>query len=569
MTTRRGFLRATGLAGAGLLAPLLARSESAERGERPEANTSRLTRFVDELPRPARLSGSTLEIAMTEFRQQLHSELPPTTLWGYGGTYPGPTIEAVRGQPLRITWRNQLDRPGLAATLPVDQTLHWADPLRAHPSAAPYDGPVATVVHLHGGETEPASDGHPDAWFTPNFARKGPGWVKEWCDYANIQPAATLWYHDHTLGITRLNVYAGLAGFYLLRDPEREGPLNLPSGAHEREIVIQDRTFSAQGALLYPSAGLNPEAHPFWVPEVFGDTIVVNGKVWPFMNVEPRKYRLRLLNGSNARFYNLRLANGRPFVQIGTDTGFLAAPVMVTALLLAPGERADVIVDFSGLKAGTRIVVTNDARTPYPKGEEADPRTVGQIMQFRVAAATGPDTSAIPARLGAVPALGPAAVTRTLTVSEEMGPKGPLAGLLDGKTWSAPVSETPKLGATEIWEIVNLTEDAHPIHLHLVSLQLLNRQGLRVRAYMKAPAAQRQLRQFLVGAPRPAAPNERGWKDTVRANPREVTRLAVRFGPVDGREFPFDATARPGYVWHCHILEHEDNEMMRPYTIVT
>jgi FtsP/CotA-like multicopper oxidase with cupredoxin domain len=363
-------------------------------------------------------------------------------------------------------------------------------------------------------------------------------------------------------------VYAGLAGFYLLRDPELEGSLKLPSGEYERELVIQDRTFDAQGQLLYPRAGVDPSAHPFWVPEFFGNTILVNGKVWPYLDVEPRTYRLRLLNGSNARFYNLRLSDGRPFVQIGSDGGFLAAPVPVHALLLAPGERADVIVDFSGRKTGTRITVTNDARAPFPEGDRPDPRTVGRIMQFRVVPLTARDTSVIPARLGTPPAPGQPAVTRTLTLDEETGPRGPLAALLDGKRWAAPVSEMPKLGATELWELVNLTMDAHPIHLHLVTFQVLNRQAFRAHAFMDAPAGQRQLEHYLVGQPKAPDPGERGWKDTVRANPKEVTRILVRFAPRDGGTFPFDATAAPAYVWHCHILEHEDNEMMRPYAVV-
>jgi FtsP/CotA-like multicopper oxidase with cupredoxin domain len=517
-----------------------------------------------------------LDFAVTEFGQKLHADLPPTVLWGYDGSYPGPTIEAERGKPLRARFRNALQNQTLLAALPVDQTLHWADPLGAKQGAHPhhgggprerYAGPVPLITHLHGGEVHAQSDGHPDAWYTPGFERKGPAFAGEWHDYPNAQPAATLWYHDHVMGATRITVYAGLAGFYLLREPELERTLNLPAGDYEREILIQDRSFDLKGQLRYPQRGNDPAAHPFWNPESFGDAIVVNGKAWPYMNVEPRKYRLRLLNGSNARFFRLRLSDGRPFVQIGSDGGFMAAPVEVKTLMLSPGERADVIVDFSGLGQGKTIVVTNDAVAPFPVGDKPDPRSTGVVMQFRGVPLTSADASAIPAKLVDVPALGAPTLTRTLTLDEHIGRKGPHRMLLDGRTWSDPVSETPRLGSTELWEIVNLTADTHPIHLHLVQFQALNREALRVKAYTKAPKAQRQLASYLSGKPVLPDANERGWKDTLRANPGEVTRFMVRFAPASGGAFPFDATAAPGYVWHCHLLEHEDNEMMRPYAV--
>ena len=570
--TRRKFLQSSVFAAGGLcvpFAPVFAAASAA-------LDARRLRKFVDEMPRPRRVSGPTLDLAVTEFRQKLHADLPPTVLWGYDGSYPGPTIEAERGKPLRARFRNELQNQTLLAALPVDQTLHWADPLGAkqgahsHHGGGPrerYAGPVPLITHLHGGEVHAQSDGHPDAWYTPGFERKGAAFTGEWHDYPNAQPAATLWYHDHVMGATRITVYAGLAGFYLLREPELERTLNLPAGDYEREIVIQDRSFDVKGQLRYPQRGNDPAVHPFWNPESFGDAIVVNGKAWPYMNVEPRKYRLRLLNGSNARFFRLRLSDGRPFVQIGSDGGFMAAPVEVKTLMLSPGERADVIVDFSGLGQGKTIVVTNDAVAPFPVGDKTDPRSTGVVMQFRGVPLTSADASAIPAKLVDVPALGAPTLTRTLTLDEHIGHKGPHRMLLDGRTWSDPVSETPRLGSTELWQIVNLTADTHPIHLHLVLFQALNREALRVKAYTKAPKAQRQLAKFLSGKPVLPDANERGWKDTLRANPGEVTRFMVRFAPASGGAFPFDATAAPGYVWHCHLLEHEDNEMMRPYAV--
>jgi spore coat protein A, manganese oxidase len=575
LRSRRQFLQ-TGLAAS---ASLWYSPSPAHAATRP-LNPRELQQFRDVLPQPVRISGAKLDITASEFGQRLHSQLPPTRLWGYGRSYPGPTIEAVRGRAVRVTWRNELRAPRLLQSLPVDQTIHWADPLRsnghvgAHARSSPalrrrYSGPIPLVTHLHGAETDPVSDGHPDAWATARFGLKGPAWAREWCEYPNLQPGATLWYHDHTLGITRLTVFAGLAGFYLLREPELERSLNLPSGDYEREILIQDRSFDVHGQLRYPQFGVDPDEHPFWVPEFFGDTLVVNGRVWPYMNVEPRRYRLRLLNGSSSRFYRLALSDKRPFIQIGTDGGFMSVPVEVDKLTLVPGERADVIVDFTGLKPHSTILVLNDAPTPFPKGEAPDPETTGRVMQFRVVPLTGSDASTIPQQLVETPVLPQPTVTRTLTLNEHGGERGPHMALLDGKRWMDPVSETPKLGSTEVWEFVNLTEDAHPIHLHLVQFQVLGRQMFRSKAMASQPRERREpLAAYLSGPVQPPDPNERGWKDTVRADPHEVTRIQMRFAAADGSGFAFDATGKPGYVWHCHILEHEDNEMMRPYTVL-
>jgi len=523
--TRRKFLQQSALAAAGTLFTPFGRGFAASGAA---LDARRLRKFVDELPRPRRLSGSTLDLAVTEFRQKLHADLPPTVLWGYDGTYPGPTIEAERGKPLRARFRNELQNQTLLAALPIDQTLHWADPLgvkqgmHQHHGSGPrerYAGPAPIITHLHGGEVHAQSDGHPDAWYTPGFERKGAAFASEWHDYPNAQPAGTLWYHDHVMGATRITVYAGLAGFYLLREPELERTLNLPYGDYEQEIIIQDRSFDINGQLRYPQRGNDAAVHPFWNPESFGDAIVVNGKAWPYMKVEPRKYRLRLLNGSNARFFRLRLSDGRPFVQIGSDGGFMPSPVEVRTLILSPGERADVIVDFSGLAQGKTIVMSNDAAAPFPKGDKADPRSTGLVMQFRGVPLTAADTSAIPAKLVDAPALGAPTLTRTLTLDEHISRKGPHMMLLDGRAWSDPVSEIPQLGSTELWEIVNLTEDTHPIHLHLVQFQALNREAIRVKAFGKAPKAERQLAAYLSASPSPRTPTSAAGKTRCAPTP--------------------------------------------------
>lgn len=555
-------------------------------------NPTSLTKYVDELPVPAKLNGTnSLQIGMYQITQKLHRDLAPTTLWAYGTSpatayYPGPTIEAVRGTPTHVRWTNNLN--GITYPLPVDKTLHWADPLNEGHVHGDYTGPVPTVVHLHGGETESASDGHPNAWFTPGFAIKGTGWVHKDFVYDNQQPPTTLWYHDHALGVTRLNVYMGLAAFYLLRDPAIEGPLNFPTGNYEREIVIQDRMFNEDGSLFYidpndPEAIPNPDIHPNWGPEFFGDVIVVNGKIWPKFTVKPRQYRLRLLNGSNARFYNLSFENGLTFDQIGTDGGYLPKPVHLSELLMAPGERADIIVDFSG-HAGETFLLKNDANAPYPDGDPVTAET-SQIMQI-VVQATTPVTRTLPTTLNTIPDLKSGVIVgkRSLTLNELMGPGGPLAALLDGKMWDSAISELPTLGTTEIWEIINTTGDTHPIHLHLTQFQLLNRQPFDVDGYLaeymilnptlptEHPIKPNLQDYLTAGPPEGPAANETGWKDTIQMSPGEVTRIVVRFQPTATplgakNDYPFDATAGPGYVWHCHILEHEDNEMMRPYKL--
>lgn len=548
-----------------------------------------LTKYVDPLPIPGAMpmaGPNFYEIGMYEIQQQLHSQLPPTRLWGYGtsqatASYPAATIEAVRGTPIQVHWTNNLPMTHLLDSA-IDHTLHMAMPM---------NGGVPAVVHLHGGEVEPGSDGGPDSWFTQGFAEKGAGWQYETYTYPNGQRSTTMFYHDHALGMTRLNVYAGLAGFYILRDPVNDPP-NLPGAPYEVGLALQDRMFTADGQLWYPNVGDNPE-HPVWTPEFFGDVMLVNGKAWPYLEVEPRKYRFRFLNGSNARVYSMFMEErvsrtpGPAFYQIGSDGGLLAEPVMLNdpmnmnapRLIMAPGERADVVIDFSQVAVGTEFVLRNQGRAPYPNGTPANPQTIGQIMLFRVKPLSAPDLSEIPAQLASIDRLSNPVVTRTLTLNEIMGMGGPLEAVLNGQPWDAAVSELPTLGTTEMWEIVNLTGDTHPIHLHLVQFQLLNRQRVNVRRYQAAfdaanpviPAATITpipVAGYLKGKPIPADPNERGWKDTFRMNPGEVTRVLVRFAPQDAPAFAFDATAEPGYVWHCHIIEHEDNEMMRPYKLV-
>jgi spore coat protein A, manganese oxidase len=577
---RRRFLKLTGIAagaaalggiGATTFAPL--RDAFARQGSQHDRRSGpRLAPFVDALPipqimQPIRRSGGVVyyDVEMIPFHQQLHRDLAPTALWGYQGAFPGPTFEGRRGQPVRVTWRNGLPHQH---PLPIDTTIHGADA----------DQPaVRTVVHLHGQKVLPESDGYPEAWFTNGFEHTGPYFRSREYEYPNEQRAATLWYHDHALGITRLNNYMGLSGMYILRD-EVEASLNLPSGAFEIPLLIHDRSIEADGSLLYPTQDprtRSAEMLPIWIPEFFGEHILVNGKIWPFLTVEPRKYRFRILNASNSRFYRLAFAesdeagnltggNGPIFVQIGSDNGLLSQPVPRATILAAPAERFDVIVDFSG-HGGASFVLTNDAPAPFPDGEEEQivPRNV---MLFRVSRnLRTPDVSSLPSSLPAVrmPDISDVVTTRDVVLTElEDAADNPIRMLINQQRWEDPITETPKAGSTEIWRIINKTDDAHPIHVHLAPFQVLDRQPFQPVEDVDPNAP-----RTLIGPPVPASDDERfGLKDTVQSLPAQIVRILIRF------DLPAGAAVIPGqtfrYVFHCHMLEHEENEMMRPFDVI-
>jgi spore coat protein A, manganese oxidase len=554
-TNRRDFLeRIIATVPGFVLANAVARSQMAA----PAAIQSRipppptLDRYIDPLPIPKRLApsgkskGRTLyRVRMLEFKKPLHSQLPPARLWGYEGQHPGPIIEAVRGEPIEVRWENQLPTQHI---FPIDPHIHGAMP----PAPA-----VRTVPHLHGARSASESDGLPEKWFAPGSSAN--------YSYPNSQPAATLWYHDHAVGITRLNVYAGLSGFFLLRD-EDERKLDLPSGDYEIPLLVQDRTVDEKGQLVYaPSFESGEEPPPgVWAPEFFGQLPVINGGVYPYLEVEPRPHRLRLLNGSNARFFNFyfnlaKRATDIPWIvsfhQIGSDGGLLPKPAELKSLLLAPAERADLILDFSAFE-GKTVTLSNNAASPYPGWEFSMVQHVPlyELMQFRV---TRPLTGARKAfSIPVLPAFTgldqtAAVTTRDFVLSETMDAQGHSLGVrINGKGYDEPVTEIVKLGTTEKWRFINTTDDAHPMHLHLVQFQILERQGYNVVAFQKGNIE-------LVGKVRLPAANEAGWKDTAVVNPRDVLIILVRFEGYTGR-----------YVFHCHMLEHEDNDMMRPYEVV-
>ena len=372
----------------------------------------------------------------------------------------------------------------------------------------------------------PRAMGYPESWFTPGKSAV--------YSYPTQQEAANLWYHDHAMGIERLNIYAGLFGAFLIRDDE-EDALHLPRGQYEIPLVLFDRLFDQQAQLYYPRGTAH---HGPWASEAFGNAYLVNGKLQPYLEVEARKYRFRILNASNARFFQLTMANDHEFQQIGTDQGLLASPAPAKRITLAPAERADVVIDFSSMR-GETIIVSND---------------LIPLMQFRVASQPVNDESQLPAKLRPITAIpeSEAALTRVLTLNEYDNLYGkPMMMLLNGTRWHMPVTEKPKHGAVEIWALVNMTPDTHPIHLHNTQFQILDRRPFDAGEYLRSG----QLRYR--GGAIPASPSERGLKDTVRANGRSVTRIIMRFDGFSGR-----------YVWHCHTLEHAANEMMRPFEIL-
>ena len=524
---------------------------------------SSLACYVDALPIPPVVrppqSGAAVPVRIRPFRQKIHRDLPPTTLWGYNNTWPGPSFEVRRGQPLAVQWTNELP---LKHFLPIDPTIHGCE------QGVPE---VRTIAHVHGAQVLPESDGYPDSWVTPD-GKFGAVTGANPTRHPNDQAATTLWYHDHALGITRLNVYAGMAGLYLIRD-DVEDALNLPSGPYEIPLLIQDRTFASDGSLQYPPA--KNGTHPMWMQEFFGETICVNGKATPFLEVEPRKYRFRMVNGSNSRFYHLTLVpaddagkrNGRPadappFRQIGTDGGLLPAPLSLHYLIASPGERFDLVIDFSEHK-GMNLALINDAPAPYARGGEIVP---SEVMLFKVTKPlAGRDTSLLPDTLVPWTPMNPAnAVRERMLALTEMdrSPDGyTMIGMLGQKHWDDPITEDPKAGSTEIWSFANATGDVHPIHLHLVQFQVLNRQAFDAKTYVTTGKLN------LLGIPMPPESNERpAWKDTIKTYGGMVTRVIAKF------DLPSGTIAKPGdefrYVWHCHVLEHEDNEMMRPYKVV-
>ena len=491
-------------------------------------DAEKLKRFIDPLPiieiaRPTGLRPDPANpaiklpfyrMAMSEIESRVHRDLQPARMWGFKGTSPGPVIEVRSGSGVLVEWANELPQRHLFT---IDHNLMGAE--RGKPD-------VRTVVHLHGAKVPPESDGYPESWFVAGKSSV--------CHYPNRQDACMLWYHDHAMGINRLNIYAGLMGLYIIRD-EAEDALGLPQGEREIPLVLCDRKFTVDGQLMYD---VSPDPAAPWMPEFYGNATLINGKLFPYLEVQPALYRFRVLNGSNAQFFNLSLSNGQPIAQIGTDQGLLPAPVPAKIVSLGPGERADLVIDFSGSGGRQLTLKVGPVRGNHAVSSCAGvTRTGGSLPEKLRPVVPIPESSAVR--------------TRLLTLNEYKSPKGEsMTMLLGGAHWDMPVTENPTLDTVEIWSLINLTEDVHPIHLHLVRFQILDRRPFdQLHYFMKG-----ELRY--IGPPQLPDRGEAGWKDTVHAHPQMVTRIIARFEGYAGR-----------YVWHCHILEHEDNEMMRPFEV--
>lgn len=604
-------------------------------------------KFVKNLPIPAVIDatkGGTFVVNIGETKQWLGLVGPDgthlkTTVWGYGQagkaiTYPGPTFVAERGHPIQVIWQNHLPLTG--QFLPVDTSIMHA--------VTTQRGAVPISTHLHGGHTAASSDGEPDAWYTRNFKETGPGFVSPVDTYNNDQPSATLWYHDHALGYTHYNVYAGLAGFYLLRDANEDNLVAtgvLPGRKYEAGAAIQDRAFTSDGQLYLPAFANDPipgtkdpvtgvyqtvqdmlgpdftGTYPSVTPEFFGDFILVNGMAWPKFDADPGAYRFHLLNGSDSRFFVLQPDN--PWVKVtlvGSDGGLLPHAITIMdgdgvqeageQLVLAPGDRADVVFDFSAPQLrGHSMTLLNygPAYEPFkgmnPDGSlaggvvVANPATdpIGQVMRFDVGAkdrvvntATVTDGTVLDASY--TPLLeSDAAHTRKVGLFEgrdQFGRVTPTLGVAENTTdidgnavpfgplsFDAPATETPTAGTTEVWDIFNLTADAHPIHLHLTQFQVLARHEIsfidanddgvpdNVRGSADITAGSNALTDDVVeGAALPLSAMDQGWQDTITLAPNQSISIIA----------PFDMAG--DYVWHCHILSHEEHDMMRPLTVL-
>ena len=612
-------------------------------------DASTIPKFVNQLTRPATFvpSGTKFDRQLgrnvplyqvtenTIFQQVLPPGFPKTKMYAYGGSAnvaapgqpqniqtvfssPGPTFEATKDQRIFVNYTNNLSG---AHMFPVDPTIMAANPNNAPiptapfapfpPGYAQFQSPIVTVAHLHGGVTPSDSDGFPLSWFSKGQTRTGPTFDGSTFEYFNGQLPTMLWYHDHALGMTRLNLAAGLEGMFIIRDPAHDAvaPL-LPSGQFEMPLMLTDRAFNTDGSIQFNIDGDNPDLHPYWVPEYFGDVIMVNGKAWPNMNVQRHQYRFRIVDGSNARFYNLQLVNQSthkpvPFIQVGADGSYLPAPVTLTSIFMAICERVDILVDFSNLPAGTKVVMTNSANAPFPGGDPVDGND-GVVMQFTVQNTTAVHPKPLPATLITVPTLVETpniGNPKIFTLNEQEADGGPVAVLIDGRHFDEAVTELPRVGTTEAWYFQNLTEDAHPIHIHLVEFQLEDRQIIdrdRFKDYwerknLNADGIQGELpldhppvrinvetvtdtgdgrpRDFLFDPtdttscthpdptsgcptqPVPPSPSEAGWKDVFLVPPFTVTRIRIRLAPQEVKEanlfpgkntFPFDPTQGTG-----------------------
>ena len=645
--TRRDFVKLSAVAGAGAALPgwaQLAWGEALAAGLSDPAQQPKFAYLVPNALDPGFMfrpdKKGRIKIKLAEGSQttglvsynKRKKKLLRTSIFGYKDgaksgtvTWPGRTIQVQRnGGQTQVQWQNNLPNYHL---LPVDTSLHWAYSLEGYQQYSIANNGVPIVTHLHGGHSDFQFDGNPEFFYSPGGAIRGPQWQNVpggfTMDfrYENDVPAGNLWYHDHALGITRLNVYAGLAGFYFVRDGIDTGTqgneFGLPAFPYEMALAVQDRMFALNGDLFYPAfpgdpawadfitgQGLpdNAVPQPSGLAEFFGDHMVVNGVIWPKAEVEPRNYRLRLVNGCDSRFMVVRFRVAAspnatdlvgasaplPFHVIGSDQGLAGQAMQTDQLLFEPGGRYDVVIDFSQVPAGSRVIMENiggDAPFGGDFGDALAPedffpdRQTDRIMAFDVVVSLSNVPDAFnPASIASYSGnTAPVDTVRQVALFEgtdEFGRLQPLLGTKVGNEWKAiawhsSTTETPILGETEEWEIYNFTGDAHPIHLHLVNFEILGRNSITFDAVDGAQEVIQHdgttglapaISNVVEGALVPLGPAdgyaENAPKDMVTALPEQVTRVKATF----------DKAGR--YVWHCHILSHEDHEMMRVLQVV-
>lgn len=479
--SRRELLKLGLLAAPGAALGRYAEAQVGDPGSPPVIPFTRQLRIPPNIT-PSGGGGPNVTLTMSESTQAIVPGRPDTPIWGYNGQYPGPTIRARRNQSIVVRQINNL--------------------------------PESTSVHLHGGHTGPTSDGHPNDLITP-------GNQKDYT-YPNSQLPATLWYHDHAVDVTGPHLYMGLAGMYIIGETFEDN-LNLPGGPLDDvnldvPLFLSDRLFNRDGSFAYP---LTDEA---LIRGALGDRIMVNGVIQPNFRVPSRKVRFRVVNASNARIYDLRLTNGAPFIQLGSDGALLPAPLSRTSLRLAPAERADVVIDFTGMTIGTMVVMRNVSRS-VPLSMDRAPR---EIMRFEVDR-TQADTSVIPPALRPITPLGAAAQTRVANLTRGVVNGRPV-WFINGKLYNPGQSEFTMVaqGSTELWQFNNNSPQDHPMHIHLVQFQVQN------------PGV-----------------GENGWKDTVLVPSGATVSVKAQFTGTAGT-----------YVFHCHNVEHEDHAMMNQFELM-
>lgn len=632
MTTSH--LRHAGMAGTlALLVPLACggvfeNDESVERGSQKLGNPSAsqvpldpatIPQFVNQLPIPRTYAPTVItqngQVIRHEYQinmvkttaQILPPPMPATNIMAYSGpvkiagstqtevvaSSPGSVFDNTRGIPAVVKWRNEIRSPSF---MPVDPTIHWANPLYMEPPVAPFTAfppgytnaqfPVPTVVHNHGLVVLSGHDGIATEWFTPSPGEiKGPGFVTKDYQKPNQQPSTQLWYHEHSMGMTRLGVYSGLAGVaYFIRDlnnPLDAPSSTLPKGQYEIPLMLSDRAFFTDGELAFPRVSTNP-GNAYWQAGDGANAILANGKVWPNLNVERRQYRFRMLAAGNGRTFTPQLDNNGvtvPITLIGSDGGYFPAAQVVNNFAFATSERADVLIDFSQFAPGTQLTLLNVGGNPA--------NTLGRIMRFTVQNTTPVPPPPLPA-FTPLPVFTPNAPARIKTFHNHVDAQGNAMRSVDGLNFTAPTTEYVLQGSTEVWDLVNVGGGGHLIHIHLIEFQMLSRQDINTASYNQQwnllngfkPVTRPIVvnpTPFLLGTPQAVPPYDTGWKDTARAPGNQLTKTILRWAPQETpaggvqpgqNQFPIDPTTAPGYIWHCHVLGHEDNDMMRTMPVV-